>query len=161
MASTPAVDGPRLIVSSHAGTVTGPGARTGRFSGACVWAARSSRPPSWWKARPLRDDRGPPLRRQLETGQVRWAYDTRGRINVSPSVVGDRVGISTYAGSVLCVRKANGHELWTTYVERDTLRMESFYASPSSDGRRLFTTARSGKVVALSVSTGRCSGRST
>ena len=33
--------------------------------------------------------------------------------------------------------------------------MESFYASPSSDGRRLFTVARTGKVVALSAWTGK------
>ena len=86
---------------------------------------------------------------------MRWAYQTGGRINASPSVVGDRVCISTYAGSIVCVRKANGQELWTTFIERDAFRLESFYASPSSDGRRLFTTARSGKVVALSISSGK------
>ena len=34
------------------------------------------------------------------------------------------------------------------------LRYESFYASPSTDGRRVFTIARSGKIYAVSASSG-------
>jgi outer membrane protein assembly factor BamB len=65
-----------------------------------------------------------------------------------------RVCVTTYAGSVLCVSRRTGRELWTTYVKRDALRYESFYASPSTDGQRIFTVARSGRVVALDAATG-------
>jgi len=41
-----------------------------------------------------------------------------------------------------------------TYVKRDAFRYESFYASPSTDGERLYTVSRSGKVVALDARTG-------
>ncbi len=85
---------------------------------------------------------------------MRWAYDTGGRINASPSVWGPRVCITTYAGSVFCLRKTTGEKLWSTYVSRDSFRNESFYASPSTDGRRLYTVARSGKVVALDARDG-------
>jgi glucose dehydrogenase len=39
-------------------------------------------------------------------------------------------------------------------VRRDFLRYDSFYASPSSDGIRVFTVSRAGKVLALSAASG-------
>ena len=73
--------------------------------------------------------RGPP-----KSGRVRWAYDTGGRINASPSVYGGRVCITTYAGSIFCLTARTGEEIWSTYVRRDAFRYESFYSSPSTDG---------------------------
>jgi outer membrane protein assembly factor BamB len=64
------------------------------------------------------------------------------------------VCITTYAGSIFCLRQRNGQKLWSTYVKRDAFRYESFYASPSTDGERLYTIARSGKIVALDASSG-------
>ncbi len=40
-------------------------------------------------------------------------------------------------------------------MKRDSFRYESFYASPSTDGARLYTIARSGKIVALAASNGK------
>ena len=88
------------------------------------------------------------------TGRIKWAYQTGGRINSSPSVFGNRVCITTYAGSILCLDRRTGRRLWITYVKRDLLRYESFYASASTDGTRLFTLSRSGKVVALEATNG-------
>ena len=85
---------------------------------------------------------------------MRWAYDTGGRINSSPSLARGRVCITTYAGSIFCLRQSNGTKLWSTYVKRDAFRYESFYASASTDGERLYTIARSGKIVALDAETG-------
>jgi outer membrane protein assembly factor BamB len=85
---------------------------------------------------------------------VRWAYDTGGRINSSPSLARGRICITTYAGSIFCLRKSDGTKLWSTYVKRDAFRYESFYASASTDGERLYTIARSGKIVALDAATG-------
>ena len=39
-------------------------------------------------------------------------------------------------------------------MKRDLLRYESFYASASTDGQRLYTTSRAGKIVALSARSG-------
>ena len=89
-----------------------------------------------------------------DTGRIRWAFDTGGRINSSPSLADGRVCITTYAGSVFCLRQRDGHKLWSTYVKRDTFRYESFYASASTDGERLYTIARSGKIVALDATSG-------
>jgi outer membrane protein assembly factor BamB len=83
------------------------------------------------------------------------AYDTGGRVNASPSVFGEGVCVTTYAGSFVCVDRTTGRELWTTYLKRDAFRYESFYASPSTDGVRIYSVARSGKVVALDASSGR------
>jgi outer membrane protein assembly factor BamB len=91
----------------------------------------------------------------VRNGRVRWAYDTGGRINASPSVYGRRVCISTYAGSIFCLRRTDGKRLWRRYIRRDAFRYESFYASPSTDGRRIFSLSRAGKVVALAAGSGR------
>ena len=89
-----------------------------------------------------------------KSGRVRWAYDTGGRINASPSVYGDRVCITTYAGSIFCLRAQTGEKIWSTYVRRDAFRYDSFYSSPSTDGQRLYTISRSGTVVALDATDG-------
>ena len=156
LASTPAIDGPRIIVSSHAGVVSA----YRRTDGKLRWRLRTG---GKVESSPVVVDgvayfgttTGRLFAVTSATGNVRWAYDTGGRINSSPSVTRDRVCVSTYAGSVLCVRKANGHELWTSFVERDALRLDSFYSSASSDGRRLFATTRSGKTVAFSLASGK------
>ena len=62
--------------------------------------------------------------------------------------------ISTYEGSILCLDRNNGQRLWVTYVRRDTFRYESFYASPSTDGERIYCASRSGRVVALDATNG-------
>ena len=156
IASTPAIDGPRILVSSHAGTVSA----YRRTDGKLRWRLRTG---GKVESSPVVVDgvayfgttTGRLFAVNSASGKVRWAYDTGGRINSSPSVTRDRVCVSTYAGSVLCVRKANGRELWTTFVERDAFRLDSFYSSASSDGRRLFATTRSGKTVAFSLATGK------
>jgi outer membrane protein assembly factor BamB len=91
----------------------------------------------------------------VETGHVRWAYQTGGRINASPSITGTKVCVSTYAGSILCLDRHTGRRLWITYVSRNAFQRESFYASATTDGKRVYSIARSGKVVALSVASGR------
>ena len=90
-----------------------------------------------------------------DTGRIRWAYQTGGRINASPSVFGGRVCVTTYAGSFVCLDRRTGEEEWTTYLKRDAFRYESFYASPSSDGARLYSLSRAGTVYALDASSGR------
>src|SRR3990170_396707 len=90
-----------------------------------------------------------------DTGRILWAYYTGGRVNASPSVFGGRLCVTTYAGSFVCLDRSTGEELWTTYLKRDAFRYESFYASPSTDGVRIYSVARSGKVVALDASSGR------
>ena len=47
-------------------------------------------------------------------GRIRWAYDTGGRINSSPSILRNRIFISTYAGSIWCLRRNDGHKIWCT-----------------------------------------------
>jgi outer membrane protein assembly factor BamB len=154
--STPAIAGDRLIVSSKAGTVTA----FHRLTGKLLWQVRVRG----------RVESSPIVERgtvffgatdgrlfavDVRNGRIRWAYNTGGRINSSPTVFGPRVCITTYAGSIFCLRRSNGAKLWSTYVKRDFVRYESFYASASTDGRRLFTIARSGRVVALNARNGR------
>ncbi|MBD0347615.1 MAG: PQQ-binding-like beta-propeller repeat protein [Thermoleophilia bacterium] len=153
--STPAIAGPLLIVSSYDGTVTAMLRRNGRR----VWQLRTG---AKIESSPIALDGivyfgstdGRLFALRVSDGRIRWAYDTGGRITSSPSIIGHRVCITTYAGSIFCLRRSDGRRVWRKYIRRDSFRYESFYASPSTDGRRIFTVARSGKVVALSVRNG-------
>ena len=154
--SSPAIAGPRLIVTSIAGTVTAYLRKNGRR----LWQLRTnakieSSPVVVSKTVYVGSHDGRVFALSTVTGRVRWAYDTGGRINSSPSIVGNKVCITTYAGSIFCLRRTDGRRLWRKYLRRDPVRYESFYASASTDGKRLFTVARSGKVVALWARTGR------
>jgi len=150
MPSTPAIAGPRLFVTSYAGTVTA----YRRSDGQLLWQLETSLP---IESSPVvvrgvvyvGGHDGKLYALKARNGKPLWVYDTGGRINSSPSVVGGRVCITNYNGLIVCVHRGNGHRIWAVKVRRDYLRYESFYASPSSDGRRIFTVARSGKVVAL------------
>jgi outer membrane protein assembly factor BamB len=154
-ASTPAIAGSRLIVTSKDGTVTAFDRETGRT----LWQIRTQ---ARVESSPVAIDGiayfgvtdGRLFAVNAANGRIRWAYDTGGRINSSPSVYGNRICITTYAGSIFCLDRRDGRKLWSTYIKRDFARYESFYASPSTDGLRLFTISRSGKVVALRASNG-------
>jgi outer membrane protein assembly factor BamB len=63
--------------------------------------------------------------------------------------------VTTYAGGIFCLDRTSGRKLWSTYVKRDAFRYDSFYSSPSTDGRRLYTISRSGQIVALDARNGR------
>jgi outer membrane protein assembly factor BamB len=155
-ASTPAIVGPRLVVTSQDGTVQG----MNRANGKILWEIKTgarveSSPVAMEDIVYFGATDGRLFAVNARSGAVRWAYDTGGRINSSPSIWGDRICISTYAGSIFCLRRTNGSKLWSTYVKRNVVSYESFYSSPSTDGRRLYTIARSGKLVALDARSGR------
>ena len=154
--SAPAIDGPRLLVASTAGTVTSLDRATGRP----IWQLHArawveSSPVVVGKAAYFASQDGRVFAVDARTGHVKWVFDTGGRINSSPSIVRNRLFITTYAGGIFALRRTDGHKVWSTYVKRSFLGYESFYASASTDGVRVFTVGRGGTVVALSVETGR------
>ncbi len=154
--SSPAIDGPRVLVASQAGTVTA----LSRDSGRVLWTVQTA---GKVESSPVVVDGtaffgshdGRLFAVRSDTGRIVWAYQTGGRINASPSVFGGRVCVTTYAGSFVCLDRRTGEEEWTTFLKRDALRYESFYASPSSDGERLYSVSRAGTVYAVDASNGR------
>ena len=132
-ASTPAIAGDRLIVSSHGGTVTA----LARVGGRRLWqmttdAAFESSPIAANGVAYVGGDDGRLYALDVRTRR-RWVYALGGRISSSPLVRG-KVCITTYSGAVACLRRASGERAWVRYFKRDPLRYESFYASASSDG---------------------------
>jgi eukaryotic-like serine/threonine-protein kinase len=160
--STPAIAGPRLIVSSHDGYVTA----YNRFNGQRLWRLKIA---AKVESSPLAVGRlvyfgatdGRLFCVYVRTGHIKWAYNTGGRINSSPSILGNSVFVTTYRGSIWRLNRDNGRKIWSRYLSRDFVRYESFYASASTDGKRLFTISRSGGVYALSTSDGHVIWRST
>ena len=154
-ASSPAISGQNVVVSSHGGTVTA----LRQSSGALVWQLRTnspveSSPVAVGASVYVGASDGRLFALDAATGSTRWVYDFRGRISSSPSVVGGLVCITTYTGAVACLHRADGTRAWISYFKRDAFRYESFYSSPSSDGRLLFAVARTGKLVAIEALTG-------
>jgi len=154
--STPAIAGDRLIVSSTSGQV----AALARSNGARLWeidlpgAKVESSAVVIGNTAYFGATDGRLFAVNVANGHIKWAYNTGGRINSSPSILGNKIFITTYAGSVLSLNRLNGRRNWITYVRRDFVHYESFYASASTDGQRLYTISRAGKVVALKVSDG-------
>ena len=118
------IDGPRLIVTSKDGTVTA----LDRKNGKVVWRTSTG---SGVESSPVvveglayfgAHDGRLLFAVRASSGRIRWAYDTGGRINASPSVYGRRVCVTTYAGSIFCLNKDTGQKLWSTYVKRDAFR---------------------------------------
>ena len=109
--STPAIDGARLLIASKAGTLTAVDRSRGRqFWQLHVSSAIESSPVVVDGVAYFGAQDGRLFAVFAKSGRVRWAYDTGGRINASPSVYGDRVCITTYAGSIFCLEGANGRE---------------------------------------------------
>ena len=156
-ASTPAIAGQRLIVTSHDGTVTA----FDRENGHRLWQFRTnakveSSPVALGNTVYFGVTNGRLFAANVATGSVRWAYNTGGRINSSPSVWGNRICISTYAGSILCLNpgKTNGTKLWSKYFKRrpsSATRASMRAHRPDGKPGGIFCVARSGKVYALSA----------
>lgn len=154
--SSPAIAGERLIVSANDGTVRALERATGEELWRISVGTRVESSPLVVEGRVFFGAAdGRLFAADTATGRVRWAYRTGGEINSSPTAFGNRICITNYAGTILCLRRADGVKVWSTTVRRDAFREESFYASASTDGERLYTIARSGKVVALSAASGR------
>ena len=89
------------------------------------------------------------------TGNVRWAYNTGGRINASPSDLrGADLRLDVRRLDLL-PGQAQRPEALEHVRQAEHFSYESFYASASTDGARLYTTSRAGKIVALSAKSGR------
>ena len=154
-ASSPAIAGGNIVVTSFSGTVTALRQRDGSI----VWQLRTNGPV---ESSPVTvggtvyvgATDGRLFALDAETGEARWIYDLHGRINSSPSVVGDLVCITTYSGAIACLHRESGARAWIRYFKRDPFRYESFYSSPSSDSRRIFAVARTGRFIALDVRNG-------
>ena len=102
--SSPAIDGPRVLVASQAGTVTALDRRDGRT----IWQVQTagkveSSPVVVEGTAYFGSHDGRLFAVRADTGRIRWAYQTGGRINASPSVFGGRVCVTTYAGSFVCL----------------------------------------------------------
>ena len=94
--SSPAIDGPRVLVASQDGTVTALSRRSGRSA-----LAGAHRRQGRVLAGRRRRARGTSARTTAgssrfgrDTGRVRWAYQTGGRINASPAVFGGNASAS-------------------------------------------------------------------
>ncbi len=69
------------------------------------------------------------------TGKQRWRFETRGRVETSPVIVGDRVFFASYDGNIYAVELATGKEVWRFDSG------SSFSASPAvAEGRMVIST---------------------
>ena len=105
-ASSPAIAGQNVVVSSHGGTVTA----LRQSDGELVWQLRTnvpveSSPVAVGGTVYVGASDGRLFALAAATGRTRWIYDFRGRISSSPSVVGGLVCITTYTGAVGCLHR--------------------------------------------------------
>ena len=156
IASTPAIAGDRVIVSSHDGTVTA----LDRANGKPLWQVRTRREGrvvTGRRRRPrvLRLDRRAAVRRRARHRAGALGIRHRRADQCEPVRLGAAgVHHDVRRVGLLPAQDAPARSSGARTSQRDSFRNESFYASPSTDGRRLYTVARSGKVVALDARDG-------
>ncbi len=97
-----------------------------------------------------------------ESDKVLWRAPIRGRGHSSPTVVGDRIYLTTADVAaqeqiVLCLDRATGREVWSTAVHRGSLDQGNHrLASPAAssvtwDGERLYVNFPNGKGIHTSA----------
>ena len=137
--------------------------RTARSSGSCRTARRSS-PRRSRSATPPTS--APPTaacsRSNVANGHVRWAYNTGGRINSSPSILGqpdlhhDVRGLDPSASTASTATEALEH-----LHQARLLRVRELLREPLDRRQRLFTISRSGRSSRCARRTATRSGRTT
>ena len=99
----------------------------------------------------LRHDRGPSLRRMVEVGTRQVGIQRLGTDQLEPGRPREpRLHLNVRRLDLLRAEGQRTRALHDVRL-RNALQMESFYATPSSDGRRLFTISRAGRAVAVSA----------
>ena len=97
-----------------------------------------------------------------ESEKVHWRAPIRGRGHSSPTVVGNRIYLTTadltaQEQVVLCLDRANGREVWSTVVHRGSLDQGNhLLSSPAAssvtwDGERLYVNFPNGKGIHTSA----------
>ena len=75
-----------------------------------------------------------------ETGEPRWIFTTRGRIDSSPAIVGDRIYVGSNDGRLYGLNLANGTPEWEYEVG------SAVSASPAIASGRIVVGAQDGLV---------------
>jgi eukaryotic-like serine/threonine-protein kinase len=78
-----------------------------------------------------------------EDGKVLWTFATRGKVDSSPAVCGNRVVVGSDDGRLYMVDLGDGSEIWRYEIG------ESLTASPAVAGGRIVIGSEDGKVYAF------------
>lgn len=150
----PAVDGGRAYIAGHGGDVRALDLPTGRD----LWKSNtdlelSGGPAVGEGVVVVGGTGGELVALDAGTGVKRWQVATGGEVLTAPSVAGGLVVVRTVDGRLRGLRVADGGEAWAYEqpVPRLTLRGNG---APIVDGDMVFAGLDSGKVVALSLTTG-------
>lgn len=151
IASTPAIAGPRVYVTSMDGMLsayrTSDGHRTFQFStgGSPV------------ESSPLIVDdlayfgtwKGTLYAVDLRTGKEKWTFQAAADIKASAVKAGDRIVVGDYAGNVYALNPRTGARIWTASVGK------RFYGGPGFSDGTIVIGDVGGAVIALDAATGR------
>jgi outer membrane protein assembly factor BamB len=150
IASTPAIAGDRVLVSSMDGRVTA----YRRANGAPLWSWSSGGSPV--ESSPLVHDglayvgawNGVLSAIDVATGRTRWTYRAPGEIKGSVALAGPDIVVGDYAGHVHALDARTGALRWTFGGGK------RFYGGPGVSGRTVVIGDVGGAVIALDARTG-------
>jgi outer membrane protein assembly factor BamB len=150
IASTPAIAGDRVLVSSMDGALTAYGAA----AGVKLWNLSTGGSPiessplvvgelayvGAWDGRMRAVD--------VDSGQVRWTFQASDDIKGSAALAGDAIVFGDYSGNVYALDPKTGAQRWRYSGG------QRFYGGPAVSGRTLVIGDVGGAVVALDTRTG-------
>lgn len=151
IASTPAIAGPRVYVTSMDGMFTAYRVSDGRktFEFPTGGSPVESSPLivddlayfGTWKGTLYAVD--------LRTGKARWTFQASADIKASAVKAGNRIVVGDYAGNVYALNPRTGARLWTASVGK------RFYGGPGFSDGTIVIGDVGGAVIALDAATGR------
>jgi outer membrane protein assembly factor BamB len=102
------------------------------------------------------------------TGNVRWRYQTGGRVRSSPAYRDGMTVVGSWDGRVYALDFATGKERWVFHTDGDTLNSAKFgfdrravQSSPAIVGGAVYVGSRDGGLYAIDAATGARRWRST
>ena len=151
IASSPAIGGRRVYVTSMDGTFTAYRVRTGTR----LWEYNNGGSPI--ESSPLIIDdtayygawNGTLYAVSLRTGKVRWTAQAGGAIKGSAAQWGGNVIVGDYGGSLMAVNARTGHVVWRTHVG------SRLYGGPGVSDGRIVIGDVGGQVICVSAASGR------
>jgi outer membrane protein assembly factor BamB len=102
---------------------------------------------------PLAHDEMSIVAYNIRLGKYEW-QQRAGDMETSPLLQAGRLFVTTLRGTLLCLNKSTGENIWTFTVPA-TGRSSMIHSSPASDGRAVFFGADNGSLYAVGISDGK------
>jgi outer membrane protein assembly factor BamB len=89
----------------------------------------------------------------IATHKLAWRFQTGGKVTGSPALLGDRLVIGSYSGSVFCLNY-DGRRIWSYHAGLYLFSSDEFYATPALAYDTVYIGSIGSSIYAIDLKTG-------